>query len=132
MDVSERQLSYALAVARKCELAATAFGARSKKREFIKNASSACELLFALTALAANLPIIKSFVGNNASDYVGVVSCALLIATVLIDRLYSKDPPERLQDYALYMRLFSGKILQNVNDQQTDNTRAALGVLLMT
>jgi hypothetical protein len=129
-NVSERQSDFGRELARKCDLAAVAFGKRSKRRELIKNISNASELLFALIALVSNVPFAKSLAGSYASDIIGIVSCALLIGAVLVDRVFSKDPPERLQDYALYMRLFSNKILLNMSGPATQQSRAELGVFM--
>jgi hypothetical protein len=121
---------YALLVARKLELAAIEFGRKSKRAVFFKRTASSLELLMAVVAIFSNVPIVREVIGSTLTLYVEWSALMILLFVVLVDRFYSVDPPERLIDYNLYMRLFQMKIERNVMEPRTTKSEAELSVLI--
>src|ERR1051326_3106656 len=128
--MADSKETFALSMIKKGELAARFFGQRATRRERIKKIAHATELLAAVIALTANIPHVQHILGSGATEYVEIGSLLVLIFVVIVDRVFGKDPPERLQDYSRCLLLYTGKLTTIMHSKRTQRGEAEMDVLL--
>jgi Na+/melibiose symporter-like transporter len=113
-----------------CQWAASAFGRRAQQRDRLKNITDALSLLFGLIAIISYTPFVKARLGETAADATGFTAAILLVASIIVDRFFSRDPPERLKDYAFYMDYYAAQMRSLLDDEEQPNSKAKLQALV--
>jgi hypothetical protein len=129
MDHIDRR-NYAVKVLAEVDAAAQFFDRRALIRDRIKDAADIVELLAAFVALAANIPQIQQELHLGSSGSVEIGSLIVLICVLLVDRLFSHDPPERSEDYLLYFELYSKKMESLLNSEWGAEEKGRMDLLL--
>jgi hypothetical protein len=91
---------------------------------------SAAELTFALIALLSNLEEVEDLLGKEIAGHLGIVVTLFLIMTVIYDRVFAKDPPERLADWAFYMGMYGTQIEKALSSERSSRKDAEIAVMI--